>query len=157
MEMEDERDYFKDLTINKFNLLQEWETQSEKSMYWNKKAILAQTELREIELTRKILKATLGQEYRQKIESSGKKTTESIIEELIRTDIRYKEISERLIKVQENADILDAAKWEFLSRKTSLERIQEGIINSLFSIPKDFSEKEKEKEQIRTEIRRRRA
>ena len=140
-----DRDYFEEVKINKFRLDEEWETQSEKSIYWAKQAAIAQSEFNEINMDRKILKAKLGKQYRLEIEISGKKPTDKMIEELIRTTPEYKEVTEKLIIAEENLSIMDSVKWEFVSRKNSLEKIQQGIISGLFSDPRNSNPKEEDR------------
>lgn len=151
-----ERDYFQELKINKNNLEGEWIEHSERSQYWCVQAAKAQTGLNEIELDRKIVIAGLGRGFRLEMENKEKKPTEKVIEEMIRTTPIYKELTEKLIKAKENSEILDAAKWNFQARKTSLEKIQEGIIMGLFSDPRTSGETSKNEEKMREEIATRR-
>lgn len=151
-----ERDYFSELKINKFALDEEWLEQPEKGMYWAKQAAIAQTELDSIDMNRKIMKANLGKKYRIMIEDSGRKSTESMLQELIRTDPEYLNLTEQLIVAKENFEILEAAKWQFSMRKTSLEKIQEGIIMGLFSDPRSSGEMMANEEKMREGITKRR-
>ena len=140
-----DRDYFSELKINKHRLDEEWENQSEKSMYWAKQAATAQSEFDKTNMERKILKARLGKQYRQEIENAGKKPTDKMIEEMIRTNPEYREATFQLIKDKEYLEIMDSAKWEFVSRKVSLEKIQQGIISGLFSDPRNSDPREEDR------------
>lgn len=153
-----DRDYYAELKINKNALDEEWMQQSEKSLYWAEQAAKSRTELSSVTLKRKILKATLGKKYRQQIKDAKEKPTDSMLEELIRTDPEYNTVTMELINAQEVFDIMDAAKWEFISRKTNLERIQEGILRNLFADPRETRPRVNEdvKDQIREDIKGRR-
>jgi hypothetical protein len=144
--MSEERNYYEELKINKFQLEEEWIQQSEKAMYWAERAATAQREYEDVELERKILKAELYKKYRRNLEEEKVKVTDTMIEAFIRTDPEYKEISEKLIAAKENASVMDSAKWNFMTRKNSLEKIQEGIITGLFSDPRDINQADYEKQ-----------
>jgi hypothetical protein len=141
-----ERNYYDELKINKFQLEEEWIQQSERAMYWSERAATAQREFEDIELERKITKARLYKTYRNRLESEKDKVTDTMIEAYIRTDDEYKEISNKLIAAKENASVMDGAKWNFMTRKNSLEKIQEGILAGLFSDPRNTNKDDYEKQ-----------
>lgn len=140
-----ERNYYQELKINKFQLEEEWIQQSEKAMYWGEQAAIAQREYEDIELEKKIIKAKLYKKYRSELEEKGK-VTDAMIEAYIRTDVEYKKVSDKLIVAKENAAVMDGAKWSFMMRKNSLEKIQEGIVAGLFSDPRSLNQIDYEKQ-----------
>lgn len=140
-----ERNYYQELKINKFQLEEEWIQQSEKAMYWGEQAAIAQREYEDIELEKKIIKAKLYKKYRSELEEKGK-VTDAMIESYIRTDVEYKKVSDKLIVAKENAAVMDGAKWSFMMRKNSLEKIQEGIVAGLFSDPRSLNQIDYEKQ-----------
>jgi len=141
-----ERNYYQELRINKFQLEEEWIQQPERAMYWGERAAAAQREFEDIELERKITKAKLYKKYRTQLEEEKIKVTDTMIEAYIRTDDEYKEISNKLIAAKENASVMDGAKWNFMTRKNSLEKIQEGIVAGLFSDPRLLNQIDYEKQ-----------
>lgn len=140
-----ERNYYQELKINKFQLEEEWIQQSEKAMYWGEQSAIAQREYEDIELEKKIIKAKLYKKYRSELEDKGK-VTDTMIEAYIRTDVEYKKVSDKLIVAKENAAVMDGAKWSFMMRKNSLEKIQEGIVAGLFSDPRSLNQIDYEKQ-----------
>lgn len=140
-----ERNYYQELKINKFQLEEEWIQQSEKAMYWGEQSAIAQREYEDIELEKKIIKAKLYKKYRSELEDKGK-VTDTMIEAYIRTDVEYKKVSDKLIVAKENAAVMDGAKWSFMMRKNSLEKIQEGIVAGLFSDPRSLNQADYEKQ-----------
>jgi len=146
-----ERDYYEELQINKFKLEEEWIQQPEKAMYWAERAAIAQREYEDLELKKKITKAKLYKKYRSEFEKEKIKVTDTMIDAFVRTDPEYEEISNKLIAAKENASVMDSAKWNFMTRKNSLEKIQEGIIVGLFSDPRETNQTnyEKQREAIR--------
>jgi hypothetical protein len=150
--MEEERDFYEDIKINKFALDKDWETHQEKSYYWAKQAAAAKKEVETKNLQRKVRKAALYKKHRILLEATKDKVSEAMIEANVRTDPEYQKISEELIDAQEYYDILDAAKWEFVNRKMALEKIQEGLINGLFGGPKDAGERKRDSDQVRERI-----
>lgn len=147
------RDYYQELAINKFDLEDEWICQPERAMYWAEQAAKAQTEFKDVEMERNIKKAELYKKYRAQLEQEKDKVSDVMITSYIRSDPEYRRLTEKLYMAQETAAILDSAKWSFMTRKTSLEKIQEGIIAGLFSDPRD--KKTEEKLRNRMEERRR--
>ena len=93
----DGRDYYEEIKINKFNLEQEWIEQGERAVYWAGQFIIAQREYNECDMSRKIMKATLGKKYRQELRDRLEKPTDKVVEELIRTDPDYRQKTEELI------------------------------------------------------------
>jgi hypothetical protein len=137
------RDYYQELAINKYDLEEEWIRQSEKCMYWSEQAAKAQTEFKDVEMERNIKKAELYKKYRAQLEEEKDKVSDAMITAYIRTDPEYRTLTQKLYMAQENASIMEAAKWNFTTRKTSLEKIQEGIISGFFSDPRDKKTEEK--------------
>lgn len=140
--MEGQRDYKEEIKINKFNLFQEWLEQSERALYWGEQSAIANTMVNDIDLERKIMKARLGKQYRTALEESGRQAKDKVVEELIRTDPEYRTLTQQLIAAKEAAQILDSAKWNFMARKTNLEKIQEGIIIGLFADPREITKEQ---------------
>lgn len=139
--MELTRNPREEIKINKFNLLKEWEEQAERGMYWGEQSAIANRELNDIILERKMMKARLGRKFRQELEDQGRQTKDKVVEELIRTDPEYEKLTNKLIMAKEQAEIMDSVKWSFMTRKTALENIQQGIVNGLFADPRDINKK----------------
>lgn len=155
--MVQDRDYYKDLAINKFQLEQEWLENSTRSMYWGEQAAKATAEYNLINLERKIVKAQLGKQCRLELEESGKKPTDKVVEEMIRTNPKYEILTKKLIEAEEVMNIMDSAKWNFMARKTSLEKIHEGIVSGFFGDPRVTGEAPKIELNIRDTIAKRRS
>lgn len=147
-----QRDSSKEILINKFDLFQEWIEQGEKADYWAKQASAAQRECDEADLAKKIKEAELGKKYRLELIDSGQKPTDKVVDELIKTDPEYKKFWEDYIAAKERATNAEDNKWNFISRKVTLEKIQEGILFGLYGDPRDNGGATS----IRDEIRRRR-
>ena len=136
-----DRDYSTEISINKFELEKEWEgQQADRTIYWTKQSAIAQRELDEAKMEKEITEASLYRKYRQELEDNGKKFTDSMIDACVKEDPKYREAAERINVAKENATIMEAVKWEFVGRKTSLEKIQEGILSGIFADPRDSSQ-----------------
>jgi hypothetical protein len=140
----EDRNYFDELKINKNSLDREWDEQAEKSMYWGKQAAIAQKEFDKIEMRRKIKKAELYKKHRKILMRTELRVTDVMIEAEVRTDPEYEQITDEWINAKERASIMNSAQWEFISRKFSMEKIQEGIIKGLFADPRSAGQIEKE-------------
>lgn len=151
------RNYLDELKINKYNLEEEWITHNDKAMYWAEQAVKAHREYKEVELERDILMARLYKKHRSALESEiEERVTDKMVEAEVKLDPEYKEICERLIAAEETSGIMDAAKWKFIARKDSLERIHDGIVTGLFSDPTEgkIAERRETQEKIRDNLRR---
>jgi len=138
--MTEDRDYFSELKINKYALDQEWENQAERAMYWARQSAIAFREYQEIEMDRKIIKAKLYKKYRLQLENEVAKVTDVMIDAHVRTDPEYRKATEKLIAAKEISTIMEDVRWNFVTRKTALENIQQGIVAGLFSHPQSKGE-----------------
>ena len=82
-----------------------------------------------------MVRAELDRKYRLKIEQAGEKVTENRLDAYIRMDEEYKAVNEKLLEAIEEEAIMVDVKWAFQQRKTSLELLQEGIINGIYADP----------------------
>jgi hypothetical protein len=89
----------------------------------------------ELEKKEKLVRAELDRKYRTRLEQIGEKVTENKIDASIRMDDEYKAINEKLFEAIEEEAIMIDVKWAFQQRKTSLELLQEGIINGIYADP----------------------
>jgi hypothetical protein len=112
-----------DFEVNAFDLDGEWLRQA---MLYNKWAALAASALKyksQIDLRRKVMKARLYKEAKERFEAVGKKPTGSDLEAEIRTNIEYTELTHQLIDAEEQVNLMDAGKWAMVEKSKALDRL----------------------------------
>lgn len=124
--------YKEDLSIDKFNLDYEWETQPAKYIEWAEKCVNAQFEKDKAKDMLDLIEAQLDSEIRLKSE----KQTEAKIKSQILQDKRYIEAKNLYIESIKNARILEIAKDAFEHKKKALEKITDLWISGYWSSPK---------------------
>jgi len=128
-------DYMEEIKINKHRLEEEIINQPGLYIKWAEKSARAMVNRIELEKKEKLVQAELDRKYRTRLEQIGEKVTENKIDASIRMDDEYKAINEKLFEAIEEEAIMIDVKWAFQQRKTSLELLQEGIINGIYADP----------------------
>ena len=128
-------DYKEDIKINQHRLQEEIINQPVLYLKWAEKASRAMANKLSLEKQKKLIRAELDKKYRAEFEKVNEKITENKLDSLIRMDKEYKKIGSDLIDAIEEEAIMMDVKWAFQQRKSSLELIQEGIINGLYADP----------------------
>jgi hypothetical protein len=128
-------DYKDDIKINQYRLHEEIINQPVLYLKWAEKAAHAMANRLTLEKQKKVIRAELDSQYRLKLEKTSEKITENRLDASIRTDKKYIKISEELINAIEEEAVMMDVKWAFQQRKTSLELLQQGIINGLYADP----------------------
>ena len=128
-------DYMEEIKINKHRLEEEIINQPGLYIKWAEKSARAMVNRIELEKKEKLVRAELDRKYRTRLEQIGEKVTENKIDASIRMDDEYKAINEKLFEAIEEEAIMIDVKWAFQQRKTSLELLQEGIINGIYADP----------------------
>lgn len=128
-------DYMEEIKINKHRLEEEIINQPGLYIKWAEKSARAMVNRIELDKKKKLVRAELDRKYRLKIEQAGEKVTENRLDAYIRMDDEYKAINEKLLEAMEEEAIMIDVKWAFQQRKTSLELLQEGIINGIYADP----------------------
>ena len=114
-----------DFEINEMDLDGEWLRQPALYDMWARLAARAQKERSQIDLQRKILKAKLYKETKERFEMSGKKPTGADLEAEVRTSVEYAELSQALIDAEEKVGQMEAGKWAMVEKSKSLDRLCE--------------------------------
>jgi len=120
-----ERNIHPDLQINENDLDGEWLRQAGLYDYWCEQWAIALKEKDEIWLEKKILKATLFKEARINLTENGKTPSDNRCDVEVHADPRYKDVSLRLINLEEKVNKLDGRKWAFEQKKKSLEQLSD--------------------------------
>jgi len=128
-------DYMEEIKINKHRLEEEIINQPGLYIKWAEKSARAMVNRIELDKKKKLVRAELDRKYRLKIEQAGEKVTENRLDAYIRMDDEYKAINEKLLEAMEEEAVMIDVKWAFQQRKTSLELLQEGIINGIYADP----------------------
>jgi hypothetical protein len=124
-----------EIKINKHRLEEEIINQPGLYIKWAEKAARAMVNRIALDKQKKLVRAELDKKYRIKIEQSGEKVTENRVDACIRMDDEYKAVNAKLLEAIEEEAIMVDVKWAFQQRKTSLELLQEGIINGIYADP----------------------
>jgi hypothetical protein len=128
-------DYMEEIKINKHRLEEEIINQPGVYIKWAEKAARAMVNRIDVDKKKKLIRAELDRKYRAKFAQAGEKVTENGIDACIRMDDEYKAINEKFLEAMEEEAVMVDVKWAFQQRKTSLELLQEGIINGIYADP----------------------
>mgnify|MGYP006921282759 CR=1 FL=1 len=112
-----------DFNINENDLDGEWLRLPALYSHWARQAATALKNQNVIDLKRKIMKAKLYKEAKEKAEKLGKKPTVADLEADLRTSKEYEEISMQLINAQEFTDLMEAGKWSTIEKSKSLDQL----------------------------------
>jgi len=112
-----------DFDINENDLDGEVLRQAALYNQWVGLAATASKQQKQIYLRRKILKAKLYKEAKEKFEQVGRKPTGADLESEVRTNPEYARVSQELIDAEEKYDIIDGGKWSMVEKGKSLERL----------------------------------
>jgi hypothetical protein len=112
-----------DFAINENDLDGEWLRQAALYNYWAGLAAKALNKQNMIDLQRKIMKAELYKEAKERAEKQGKKPTGADLEADLRTHKEYERLSMDLIAAQEHTDLMEAGKWAMVEKGKSLDRL----------------------------------
>jgi len=129
--------YKEDIEINRHKLDEEIINQPVLYLEWAQKASEAMAHKQRTEQKRKLIKAELDKKYREQFESNGEKYTEAKLDSYIRSDKEFKNATDEYIDAMEQEQIYADVKWAFQQRKSSLELLQEGIINGIYADPRN--------------------
>jgi hypothetical protein len=112
-----------DFEINDVDLNGEWLRQPVLYNKWATFAAAASRLQNQLELGRKVLKAQLYKEAKERFETAGKKPTGSDLEAEVRTNPEYSKISQELIEAEEKTALMDAGRWSMVEKGKALEQI----------------------------------
>lgn len=112
-----------DFEVNASDLDGEWLRQAMLYNKWAGFAASAVTIRSQIDLKRKIMKARLYKEAKERFEAAGKKPTGSDLEAEVRTNKEYHDLTQELIDAEERVSLMDAGKWSMIEKSKSLDRL----------------------------------
>ena len=138
-----ERDYDADLSINPMELDIEWIQQPRKYRYWSELLAEAKRELDRAKAEVPIVHSKLAMQIRKNPTAfSIEKVTESTVEAAINVHADFIEITNRVIDLRYNVDILSSAVTAFEQRKTALENLVKLLGQQYFAaptVPREFT------------------
>ena len=133
-------EYKDDIAIDKYDLDNEWLKLSDLYDKYNEEWARAVTERDSTKSNLELIKAEIDKEIRDLANKEGKKVTESAISNAIVRDFRYKTLNAKLIKGNEEVNILSGVKDIFGSlHKKQLDRLTDLFLAGYYT--KDFVSK----------------
>lgn len=137
-------EFHPDVTIDKEDLDGEWIKQAGLYDQYATQYAIKNAEKDRIWLEKRNLKAKLYKEIKEQFELDGKKITEAVIDAELRSKQEYQEISEKLIDLEEEVNLLDAKKWALIAKKDALDHLDHISINISDRINEAVENKQKE-------------
>ena len=138
-----EHDYDKDLSINPLELDIEWIQQPRKYRYWSELLADAKRELDKAKAEIPIIHSKLLMQIRKNPEAFNiEKVTEGTVEAAINIHTDYIAITNKVIDLKYNVDILFSAVNAFEQRKTALENLVKLLGQQYFAaptVPREFT------------------
>lgn len=110
----------KDLYINRSDLSSEFSTHAERFAYYATCFEIASDKLRRLEVDLKRMYAVLDYQKRMEMQSSGVKTTEKMIENMVLTADEYVALQTELLDAEKQVGLLKAARDSMAQRKEML-------------------------------------
>jgi len=121
----DKFNYKPDLEIKENDLDGEWIKQAGLFAHWVEKWANKLKEKDLVWLEKKTTKARLFKEAKIALTENGKLPSDTRCEVEVHAHPDYREVSERLIALEEDVNILDGVKWAFEQKKKSLDRLSD--------------------------------
>ncbi|MGD8707129.1 MAG: recombination mediator protein UvsY [Nitrosopumilaceae archaeon] len=142
-EQKPQNDYEKDLKINKYDLVNEFNNHPFLYMKYVKLATEADIEVRRLREKVDFIKAELYVRIREEREMAKEKVTETILDSLIKLDDNYQKAYEDYLVELENSKILSGAVEAFSQRKSGLENTVKLFLNNYYSHPVESNDENK--------------
>ena len=131
--------YQEAMKIDESRLDKEWSMQAGKLMSLVEVEAAASAQISELKEKRDVVRAELAQKYRKDAETSGKKLTETALDELIVLDRTFSDIKKQIIKAEYERDLVSGACQAMSHRKAALENLVQLLLRSDRAEPKTFA------------------
>jgi len=133
----DHREYEKDITIDKDDLVTEWLKQSDLHFYYRIRYIQAQTRERDVKEKLEVIRAEVDLEIRQSDpeDYNLSKFTDKAIDSILKSDDKVIKALEKYNKSKKTTGILQAAVDSLEHKKKALENLSQYWLAGFFSQP----------------------
>lgn len=141
-------EYYEDLAIDEYNLVEEWKTQPGLFMSYGEETADTQQELDDLSDKIDVLKAKIELEIRQGIYSlapEGMKITEKAIVALVLTNPKIIVLKEEYNQLKKEVYITKKVEQAFEQRKKALENIVQLTAREQYAEPRDHTKTMQEK------------